>query len=91
MRTRRGDRLSRLGLVGERGVRRWGRRVVDDSFFLIFNAHAEALSFVLPEALESTRWRTVFNTGSVTPRATFYPIGARVVVESRSVRVLQRA
>ena len=39
-----------------------GERAVDDSFYLMFNAHHEPLEFVLPEAKWGQRWSTVLDT-----------------------------
>ena len=39
-----------------------GRRIVDDSFYLLLNAHQEPLVFRLPPAGLARRWRTVLDT-----------------------------
>jgi isoamylase len=39
-----------------------GERIVDESFYVIFNAHHDALPFTLPEARWGTSWVTVFDT-----------------------------
>ncbi|MEO7273661.1 MAG: glycogen debranching protein GlgX [Vicinamibacterales bacterium] len=39
-----------------------GERVVDRSFYVIFNVHHEPLDFTLPEAKWGTRWMQVLNT-----------------------------
>jgi isoamylase len=39
-----------------------GRRVVDDSFYVIFNGHQEALDFAMPEAKWGERWMIVLDT-----------------------------
>jgi glycogen operon protein len=39
-----------------------GKRVVDDSFYVIFNAHKEPLEFVMPEAKWGERWTMVLDT-----------------------------
>ena len=36
--------------------------MVDDSFYLMFNAHHEPLEFTLPEAKWGERWTVVLNT-----------------------------
>ena len=33
-----------------------GRRVVDDSFYVMFNAHSEPVEFVLPESKWGEQW-----------------------------------
>ena len=39
-----------------------GERVVDESFYLMFNAHDQPLDFILPEAKWGTRWAMLLNT-----------------------------
>jgi isoamylase len=39
-----------------------GRRVVDDSFYVMFNGHQEALEFAMPEAKWGERWMIVLDT-----------------------------
>ena len=41
---------------------RRGRRVLDDSFYIIFNAGSEPLSFCMPAEMESRSWQCVLNT-----------------------------
>ncbi|MGH9411683.1 MAG: glycogen debranching protein GlgX [Vicinamibacterales bacterium] len=43
-----------------------GRRIVDDSFYVMFNAHSEELEFVLPESKWGERWTIALDT-SVLP------------------------
>jgi glycogen operon protein len=39
-----------------------GRHVVDDSFFVMFNAHSEAVEFVLPESKWGEQWTIALDT-----------------------------
>jgi isoamylase len=39
-----------------------GEPIVDKSYYLMFNAHHDALEFKLPEAKWSERWAMVINT-----------------------------
>jgi glycogen operon protein len=39
-----------------------GERMVDDSFYVMFNAHHEPLDFVLPEAKWAARWTVILDT-----------------------------
>ena len=39
-----------------------GRRILDDSFYLMFNAHHEARDFILPPERWGERWRLVMDT-----------------------------
>jgi len=39
-----------------------GERVVDQSFYMMFNAHHEPLEFTLPEGKWGSRWTQLLNT-----------------------------
>jgi glycogen operon protein len=39
-----------------------GRKIRDDSFLLLFNAHTDTVSFTLPDGVWSGRWRVVIDT-----------------------------
>ena len=67
-----------------------GEPIVDDSFYIIFNAHHEPLEYVLPSAKYGKQWKTVLDTveGVVNGDKTFKP-GDRVKVEARSIILLQ--
>ena len=43
-----------------------GERVVDESFYVMFNAHQEPLEFVLPEAKWGERWTVILDTNEPT-------------------------
>ncbi len=70
---------------------RWGRRITDDSFFLVFNAHWEPLKFRLPAALSGRKWTRVIASNEARPPATAKAISPtrRFEVPPRSVWVLQ--
>lgn len=60
-----------------------GSAVVDDSFYVIFNAHHEPLDFKLPPAKYGRTWEFVLNTATgEDPNQTFEP-EATVTVDSR--------
>jgi glycogen operon protein len=42
-----------------------GRRIVDDSFYLMFNAHWEPLEFVLPESKWGEQWTLALDTSVI--------------------------
>jgi glycogen operon protein len=42
-----------------------GRRVVDDSFYVMFNAHSEPVEFVLPESKWGEHWTIALDTSAV--------------------------
>jgi glycogen operon protein len=70
-----------------------GRRMRDDSFLLLFNAHVEPVSFALPDARWGARWEAALDTAApeAFPRGgeTFEPGGA-VEREGLSLLVLRR-
>ncbi|WP_049788296.1 glycogen debranching protein GlgX [Isoptericola variabilis] len=67
-----------------------GRRIVDDSFLVMFNAHSEPLDFTLPPAEYGERWTAVVDTDHSTEEGGEHDAGSVVTVTSRSVVVLTR-
>jgi glycogen operon protein len=69
-----------------------GERIVDDSFFLLFNAHHEPLGFVLPEGDFGDSYVVEVDTAQPVPveDRTVKP-GGDVTVEARSIVVLRRS
>jgi isoamylase len=65
-----------------------GRRVRDDSFFILFNAHFEPIRFTLPRGGYGQRWSRTLDTADPLPR--FYRAGGQVPVSERSLVVLKR-
>jgi glycogen operon protein len=75
----------------ERGRR--GEEYTDDSFLVLFNAHHESVSFILPEAKWGEAWKVEIDTRDWPIEAdTQQPVkaGDAVDVEARSVVVLCR-
>ncbi|MBZ8181430.1 glycogen debranching protein GlgX [Oscillatoria salina] len=76
-----------IATPGERG-----ERVMDDSFYLLFNAHYETIEFILPEGLQNREWAVVIDTTK--PR--FVQVGKRykedkpIPVMGRAIVVLRR-
>jgi glycogen operon protein len=75
-----------------------GETVRDSSFYVLFNAHHEPLSFRLPEDRFGKRWRRVLDTG-VAPEATLaspeaateeLDAASDIEVEPRSLVLLER-
>ena len=70
-----------------------GERVVDDTFYLLFNGHHERLDFQLPAAEWGAAWAEAVNTASAAvstePDITYAAEGA-VEVAGRSLVVLRR-
>ncbi|HEY7559973.1 MAG TPA: glycogen debranching protein GlgX [Candidatus Binatia bacterium] len=69
-----------------------GERVVDESFYVLFNAHHEPLQFTLPKRDWGDEWVVVLDTARSTPEAEEQrqKAGQEVSVESRSLKVLRR-
>ncbi|NAS24219.1 glycogen debranching protein GlgX [Herbidospora sp. NEAU-GS84] len=67
-----------------------GRRIVDDSFLLLFNAHYEAIEFTIPDDY-GEMWETELDTAMPIATGTrMCRAGEAVPVAGRSVRVLRR-
>ncbi len=71
---------------------RQGNRIVDDSFLILFNAQAEAQTFLIPEPLLDERtWQIIIDTkltqGFIEPPMDV--VGASVVVGGRSLMLLR--
>jgi glycogen operon protein len=68
-----------------------GEPVTDDSFYLIFNAHHEALDFILPATRWGPSWLHVLDTTQGWDEdAPPLQAGARLSVAPRSMVLLQR-
>jgi glycogen operon protein len=77
--------------IPSRGPR--GERITDDSFLILFNAHYDALEFVLPDRPFGHEWDRVIDTftGEVQPGHDPHPAGDTVTLESRSLLVMQKS
>jgi isoamylase len=75
-----------------------GQRIVDDSFYILFNAHHEPLEFTLPTCPWGDQWRKILSTEESFAeerkqgdgRDYLSWAGERIRLESRSVMVLRR-
>jgi isoamylase len=70
-----------------------GEPVVDDSFYLLFNAHYEAINFKLPTGPWGERWVPVIDTNEPVPDLRGrreMNAGQDVQVQSYSLMVLKR-
>jgi isoamylase len=65
-----------------------GRRLRDDSFFLLLNAYDQALRFTLPRGPYGRRWMRILDTADPLPR--FYRAGGQVPVAGRSLALLRK-
>jgi glycogen operon protein len=69
-----------------------GERVVDDSFFLLFNAHYEPIDFTLPQGDYGEAFEVVIDTAvPLPPEERRVKPGSPTTVEARSMLVLKRA
>ena len=67
-----------------------GRRVVDDSFFVLFNAHHGPVSFLLPARRWGALWAVELDTSRNHATSTVHLAGEKLPVEGRSVLLLKR-
>ena len=75
--------------IPSRGPR--GDRVVDDSFFILFNAHDGRIDFTLPDGDFGGVWRMLLDTSHSQPGPSRrYKSGARARVQPRSIVLLRR-
>ncbi|WP_256013283.1 glycogen debranching protein GlgX [Desertivirga xinjiangensis] len=79
---------------GIRTVGPKGEPIVDDNFYIVFNAHYEPLTFVLPPKKYGSKWTKILDThtGFVTGDDGGETFGASdsITVESRSVILLRQ-
>ena len=66
-----------------------GRRVLDDDFLVIFNAHHEEDTFTLPGAEWGEHWLAEIDTGAVVVDQGRHEAGSELKVQPRSVIVLR--
>jgi glycogen operon protein len=67
-----------------------GRMITDDSFVLLFNAHYEAVDWVIPRDFGGP-WRLVLDTAREDPEAPGAQVGDTVTTMDRSMVVLEQA
>jgi isoamylase len=68
---------------------RHGRRLSDDTFLLLFNAHYDEVSFLLPGEKMGQQWLTHVDTAASTGPQT-PPAGAMVAVAPYGLQILRR-
>jgi glycogen operon protein len=70
-----------------------GRRIVDDSFLLLVNAHHEDVPFVLPARRFGMRWDVELTTvdPAVAPGSLSWGPRSTVDVTARSIAILKRS
>jgi glycogen operon protein len=73
-----------------------GERVLDDTFYVMFNSHHEAVTFTLPEARWGDRWSEMLNTCETADQMSEDHVGheldagAEIVVQPLSAMLLRR-
>jgi isoamylase len=67
-----------------------GERVVDDSFFVVFNAHTDDIEFTAPPAEYGDTWRVIIDTSDAAPEVEPVPAAGAITVAARSVIVLEK-
>ncbi len=68
-----------------------GQEIIDDSFYIIFNAYHDKLQYVLPAKKYGKKWLVEFTTANnVELLKEVYLAHDKVVVESRSIIVLRQ-
>ncbi|HEX2026833.1 MAG TPA: glycogen debranching protein GlgX [Nitriliruptorales bacterium] len=67
-----------------------GERIVDDSFFVVFNAHHEPLEFTLPQEIGGERWTVILDTTQLLPEeGDELKAGATLSAADRSLLLLR--
>lgn len=76
---------------GIRHVNKKGEPIYDDNFYLVFNAHYEPVTYVLPPEKYGQEWHKVIDTseGTIDENGPVFNAGAQVTVDSRSVMVFK--
>jgi len=74
---------------GLRTVDAQGQKIIDDSFYVIFNSHFEAIDYKLPGEKYGRSWSKVLDTTSACPEQNNYKPESTIRVKGRSVVVLQ--
>jgi hypothetical protein len=69
---------------------RHGRRLSDDTFLLLFNAHYGEVSFLLPGEKMGQQWLTDLDTAAASTRPETHLAGTRVAVAPCSLQILRR-
>jgi isoamylase len=75
---------------GLRSVGPKGEQMIDDDFYVIFNAHHEPMKFKLPSEKYGTEWSKVIDTttGQVGENGKVYKAGKLLEVGARSIVLL---
>lgn len=67
-----------------------GERIIDDSFYVIFNAHHEPVEYTLPSSKYATQWILVLDTHEgFIGEGKLYKPGEKVTIKNRSVSLFK--
>jgi isoamylase len=66
-----------------------GQQVVDDNFYVIFNAHEEKIDYILPKENYGAEWKVIIDTSTAAADQKTFRSGEPIAVDGRSVIVLQ--
>ncbi|GAA4777653.1 glycogen debranching protein GlgX [Olivibacter ginsenosidimutans] len=62
-----------------------GNKIYDDHFYVIFNAHDEAITYQLPDERYGEKWSKLLDTATTEIEGILYEPGTQVVIADRSV------
>jgi glycogen operon protein len=68
-----------------------GEPITDDTLLILLNAHAEPVSFVLPDAHSGSEWETLVDTAidSIPASPSALEVGQKITVIARSLQLLR--
>jgi isoamylase len=67
-----------------------GNRIIDDSFYIIFNAHHDSVLYKLPTARYGEQWTKIMDTDDFdVDDGTIYYSGSEVIAKGRSIVILR--
>jgi isoamylase len=66
-----------------------GEKIIDDNFYVIFNAHHEPLEYIIPEKLSDKHWEKILDTSEEESTEQTLAPGECILVQGRSVVLLQ--
>ena len=65
-----------------------GKKIVDDSFFLLINSYHEGVEFTLPQPLGKTPWSHILNTDNIDDPFKKAELAETIIVPGRSLILL---
>jgi isoamylase len=67
-----------------------GKRIVGDSLLILFNAHHQGITFIVPEHGDGRKWELLLDTHDPDKTSTLHPSGQAYDLKERSVSVFRR-